>query len=292
VVNNLGIGIKVFDEAHMRFLQFNLVDLNMQVAQTVYLTATPGRSDAQEKRMFAKIYSHVSTYGNIISGYNDHYTIRFITYDSKPGRGMREQFKTVRGLKSTKYSRYLFDTYPSFVHDLVKRYMIPIFDDDKSSKVLIIIDWLKDMALLKEQFIEDPYVKDKGLSVGTYCQIIKTPHEREEQLKKDIIIGSIGSMQNGKDIPNLRAIFPFTQFSSEIVAHQLLGRLRPIMGKEVIYYDIADRGVPDIMKQRLIRRKVFEPRSVAVIQEDIIYDINDISLPVERGEFFRTVSVS
>jgi superfamily II DNA or RNA helicase len=291
VVDNLGIGIKIFDEAHMRFLQFNMVDLNMQVAQTIYLTATPGRSNAQEKRMFAKIYSHVATHGNTIGTYNDHYTIRYITYDSKVRRGEREQFKSIRGLHSTRYSRYLFDTYPTFVRDLIKRYMTPIFNDDKNSKILIIIDWLQDMASLRDQFREDPYVKENSLTVGTYCQIIKNPKEKEEQLKCNIIIGSIGSMQNGKDIHNLRAIFPFTQFSSEIVAHQLLGRLRPIKGKEVIYYDIADRGVPDIMKQRLVRRKVFEPRSASIIQEDIIYDMNDVSSPLEsnRNELFRPV---
>jgi superfamily II DNA or RNA helicase len=294
IVDNLGIGIKVFDEAHTRFLQFNMVDLNMQVAQTVYLTATPGRSNVQEKRMFSKIYSNVKTYGNTISGYNDHYTIRFITYDSKPSTGKRSLFKTIRGLKSTNYSRYLFDTYPYFAHDLVTQYMIPIFDEDKDAKVLIIIDWLRDMVLIRDQFKNNDYVIKNKLSVGVHSQVVKNPKEREEQLKSNIIIGSIGSMQNGKDIPNLRAIFPFTQFSSEIVAQQLLGRLRAIKGKEVIYYDIADRGVPDIMKQRYIRKKVFEPRSISTIQEDIIYDMNNVSRPFEKDkpEYFRSVKIS
>jgi superfamily II DNA or RNA helicase len=291
IVDSLGIGIKVFDEAHMRYLQFNMVDLNMQVAQTLYLTATPGRSNVQEKRMFSKIYSQVKTHGNTVGGYNNHYTIRFITYDSKTPYNLRQYFKNIRGLKSTSYSRYLFDNYPSFVYNLVKSFMKEIFGDDKTAKILLLIDWLQDMFNVRDQFRKDEYVKKMGLTVGTYCQLVKNPKEKEAQLQCNIIIGSIGSMQNGKDIHNLRAIFPFTQFSSEIVTHQLLGRLRPIKGKEVIYYDIADFSVPDIMKQRTLRRKVFETRSVNEIAEYTVSDMNNIEEPFEtpKQDFFRSV---
>jgi superfamily II DNA or RNA helicase len=294
VVDNLGIGIKIFDEAHMRFLQFNAVDLNAQVAQTLYLTATPGRSNSQERKIFTKIYSHVKTFGNTISEQNNHYTIRFLTYDSKIPYRRVSEFKTIRGLKSTFYSRYLFDTYPTFVRDLVKAYSAPIFKDDKNAKILIIIDWLRDMELLRNQLLEDDWVRSLGLSVGTHSNLVKNSKEKEEQLKRNIIIGSIGSMQNGKDILNLRAIFSFTQFSSEIVAKQLLGRLRPVEGKEVIYYDIADRAVPDIMKQRAIRKKVFESRTISGIEEYIIYDINNIEKPFEeeKPQYFRSVYAS
>jgi hypothetical protein len=291
IVDSLGIGVKVFDEAHMRYLQFNMIDLNMQVAHTVYLTATPGRSNAQEKRMFSKIYSQVKTHGNTISGYNNHYTICFVTYDSKTPYNLRQHFKNVRGLKSTSYSRYLFEKYPLFAYSLVKTLMKDIFDDDKNAKVLVIADWLQDMLTLRDQFRKDEYVKKTGLTVGTYCQLVKNPKDRESQLQCNIIIGSIGSMQNGKDISNLRAIFPFTQFSSEIVTHQLLGRLRPIKGKEVIYYDIADYSVPDIMKQRMIRRKVFEQRSTRGIAEYTVNDMENIEELTKKPhqEFFRSV---
>jgi superfamily II DNA or RNA helicase len=293
IVDSLGIGIKIFDEAHMRYLQFNMVDLNMQVAQTIYLTATPGRSNAQEKRMFSKIYSQVKTHGNTIEGYNNHYTIRFINYDSKTPYNLRQHFKNVRGLKSTSYSRYLFDTHPTFVHDLVKSFMKEIFEDDKNAKILLLIDWLQDMFTVRDQFRKDEYVKKEGLTVGTYCQLVKNPKEKENQLQCNIIIGSIGSMQNGKDINNLRAIFPFTQFSSEIVTHQLLGRLRPIKGKEVIYYDIADYSVPDILKQRMFRKKVFQTRSVHEIAEYTIANMDNIEESFEKPkqDFFRSVVI-
>jgi superfamily II DNA or RNA helicase len=292
VVEALGIGIKIFDEAHMRYLQFNTLDLNMQVANTLYLTATPGRSKIAEKRMFSKIYYNVKTYGNTIEGYNNHYIIKYITYNSKPNHYDNQSFMSIRGLKSTSYSRYLFDKYPSFAYKLVLSFMKPIFTNDKNAKILIILDWLKDMELVKNQFRNDEYVKDMNLKIGTYCQLVKNPKEKEEQLKSNIIIGSIGSMQNGRDIDNLQAIFTFTQFSSEIVTQQLLGRLRQIKGKEVIYYDIADSGVFSIMKQRQVRRKIFEQRSTTAITEYKIPDMDNIEEPKERGEegnYFKSV---
>jgi superfamily II DNA or RNA helicase len=294
MAENLGVGIKIFDETHNRFLQFNMIDQNMQVAKTVYLTATPGRSNYNEKRMFAKIYRHVEAYGNTARGFNDHYTVKYITYDSKANRRIIETFKTVRGFHSISYSRYLFDAYPQFVYELVKAYMTPIFNTDKDARILIVIDCLRDMELVKQQFEQDPYVISQGLTVGAYCMLVKQMKEREIQLTKNIIIGSIGSMQNGKDIPNLRAVFPFTQFSSPIVTQQLLGRLRPIEGKEVIYYDIADRSVYDIMKQRNNRRKILEPRSTQAVTEDILPDMHSITIP-ERKEtdmFPRSVMIS
>jgi superfamily II DNA or RNA helicase len=294
VVDALGIGIKIFDEAHMRFLQFNKIDLNMQVANTIYLTATPGRSKLAEKKMFSKIYYNVKTYGNTIEGYNNHYIIRYITYNSKPNHSDQKTFSSIRGLKSTSYSRYLFDTYPTFVNRLVSSYMKPIFEKDKNAKILIIIDWLKDMQLVQNQFLQDPYIKAMNLTVGTYCQLIRDPKEKEEQLKRNIIIGSIGSMQNGKDIYNLQAIFPFTQFSSEIVTQQLLGRLRPIKDKDVVYYDIGDSGVQAIMKQRFLRKRIFLQRSLTSITEDKISDMEDIKGPEEKLEnqgYIRSVYV-
>ena len=77
-------------------------------------------------------------------------------------------------------------------------------------------------------------------------------------------------MQNGRDIANLRAVFTLTQFSSSIVAQQLLGRLRKIPNKDVYYFDIADRSVPDTLNMRFRRGKIFNDRSKGEIFNDYI----------------------
>jgi superfamily II DNA or RNA helicase len=142
----------------------------------------------------------------------------------------------------------------------------PILKEDDVSKVLIVTDWLQDIQAMRDWFKR----RYKQYSCGTYCMLIDKKAEREKQLEARIIIGTVGSMQNGKDIPNLRAIFPLTQFSSTIVARQLLGRLRPIKDKHVFYWDICDRGVYDTIRERKSRDSVFRERAANEIREEFI----------------------
>lgn len=266
IADVLGIGIKVFDEAHMRYIQFNDIDLNMQVAKTIYLTATPGRSEYREDRMYSKIYSGVKTHGGYTALLTNHYVIHYVNYDSHSKAVDREHMKTPKGLSSLKYSRYLFDKYKDAILNLIWYYAKPILKEDKTKqdKILIVTDWLQDIDFIKSYFVKycPEYI------VGTYCLLVSSKEAREKELNANIIIGTIGSMQNGKDISNLRAIFPITQFSSSIVARQLLGRLRPIKNKEVYYYDMADVSVPAIMDQRRRRDAVFQMKCKGVINSD------------------------
>ena len=112
--------------------------------------------------------------------------------------------------------------------------------------------------------------KYPNYSVGTYCGLVKDKELKEKELTKQIIIGTIGSMQNGKDIEGLQMLFPLTTFSSSIVTRQLLGRLRQIKDKDVYYFDFADISVPSIMDQRRDRDRVFRLRAANEIENDRI----------------------
>lgn len=264
IITSLGIGTKVFDEAHNRYLLFNSIDMNMQTDETIYLSATPGRSAKIEDKMFTKIYKNVPTYGSYTARYNDFYVIRYITYDSMSTAGDRITFKTPRGLSSLKYMRYLFDKYSENLMRMVMYYSLPILNENPEGKLLIVTDWIRDIEFMRD-WLNKNYPK---FSVGTYCQLIKNKADKEKELNKKIIIGTIGSMQNGKDIENLQIIFPLTTFSSSIVTRQLLGRLRPLKNKNVYYFDIADISVPSIMQQRRERNNVLKSRALGEIEND------------------------
>lgn len=268
VAEKLGIGTKIFDEAHMRYLRFNRIDVNMQVKHTIYLTATPGRSRTQEDRMYCKIYGTIPSFGEWTSKLNRHYIIKYVTMDSHSTAADRMIFKGPRGLSTVKYSRYLIDKYGESVYKMIAKYIMPILEEDRTGKALIIMDWLQDIDSASQWF-KKTYPQ---YTVGTYCQNVPKK-EKEAQLERRIIFGTTGSMQNGKDISQLRCIFALTQFSSQIVARQLLGRLRPIKDKYVFYFDLADRSVPDILGQRRHRNIVFQDRAANDISEDYV-DLN------------------
>ena len=266
IVNALGIGIKVFDEAHNRYLLFNSIDLNMQTDETIYLSATPGRSVKTEDRMFTKIYKNVPAYGSYTAQYNDFYVIKYITFDSHSNVEDRASFKTPRGLSSLKYMRYMFDKWGESLLKLVMLYSEPILSKNPKGKLLIVTDWVRDIEWTKE-WLNKHYPQ---YSVGTYCQLVKNKELKEKELDNRIIIGTIGSMQNGKDIADLQIIFPLTTFSSSIVTRQLLGRLRPLKDENVYYFDIADLSVSSIMQQRRERDSVLRARAAGEIENDRI----------------------
>ena len=282
IVDVLGIGIKVFDEAHNRYLQFNAIDVNMQVEETIYLSATPGRSQYTENKMFSKIYSHVKTFGSFTQKLNDYYVIRFLTVDSHSMAKDRAGMKNMRGFNSQKYVDYLLQKYHNEVMEMIMEYAKPILDEGPGNKILIVIDWLKYIQSAQEYFKK--YYPE--YSCGAFCVIkgVNTIRTRESELNKQIILGTIGSMQNGRDISGLRAVFTLTQFSSNIVAQQLLGRLRRIKDKDVYYYDIADRSVPDTLNMRFRRRRVFDYKSKCEIFNDEI-DLDTISVQEETSKF-------
>ena len=64
--------------------------------------------------------------------------------------------------------------------------------------------------------------------------------EKEEELKKDIIVTTIKSCGTGKDIPGLRALISADPLASKLGSRQLVGRLRP-------YSEILDTYFFDIV---------------------------------------------
>ena len=149
---------------------------------------------------------------------------------------------------------------------MIMHYALPILKEDNEGKILIVTDQLQDIAFGKAQ-MEKEYPE---YSVGTYCLLVKDPALKEAQLEKRIIFGTLGAMQNGRDISNLRAIFPLSAFSSKIVTHQLLGRLRYIPNKYVYYFDFADISVYKTIEQRKERDIVLRDRAQNDIQTEVI----------------------
>lgn len=279
IARKLGIDIKVFDEAHNRYVMFNTIDMNMQVRETVYLTATPGRSVSAENRMYSKIYDAVPSYGGFTSTMNNYYTIKYIVFDGKFTPKDVLKCKTLRGLNTFKYSRIFFDRWQKPAYELIKYLILKLLEHKKNGRVLIVMDWIKDIVALANWLrIELP-----EHSVGTYCKAISDKATREKELEKDIIIGTIGSMQNGKDIARLIGIIPFTQYSSQIVAHQLLGRLRYVHDSDVFYFDIYDPSVRSVEYQHTLRDQYFSKRA----KNDIPTYMIDLCDP----ESFNTIEV-
>ena len=57
--NHLGIGVKIFDEAHVNFDNMVCIDYHTNTFKTLYLSATPARGDEGENKIFNLYFKNV-----------------------------------------------------------------------------------------------------------------------------------------------------------------------------------------------------------------------------------------
>ena len=62
ITKNLGIGLKIIDEAHLEFRDTLLIDTVFNVKRNLYLTATDGRSSKDENSIFRHVFSNALFY--------------------------------------------------------------------------------------------------------------------------------------------------------------------------------------------------------------------------------------
>jgi hypothetical protein len=265
ICDKLGIGVKLFDEAHMLFSANAKLDVNMQVSETIYLTATPGRSSSSEDKIFQRIFHEVPSFGGYTKELKNYYFLIKLSFNSNPPQKIVNRCSTIRGFNSKLWSDYIFQCHGGFVKALIKRLLLSTFRSDRQSRVLILLDYLKDIETVSQWIEKDPDLRRLGITVGKYCTIVGKKM-RESELDNPVIIGTIGSMSAGHDIPSLRVIIPFTTYSSQIVAQQLLGRLRYLPGRATYYIDIVDKGFTAMLEQRRKRMRIIEPRSQKVTE--------------------------
>ena len=106
---------------------------------------------------------------------------------------------------------------------------------DKEGKILVFVPLIENVETIAGMLSID--FPDK--KIGRYHSKI-AKDEKEEELKKDIIVTTVKSCGTGKDIPGLRAVIMADAISSKLLAKQIIGRIRP-------YSDYLDTYFFDIV---------------------------------------------
>lgn len=237
----LKIGIKVYDESHLQFANILFMDFFSNTKRTWYLTATFDRSDKTESVCFKRAFNAVETFGEMES-FNEqrkHVIYHVVNIRSRIDNKQLRKVIGYNGLSAVSYGKYAF-----FEDKNQTMYMaIKIIVDklkDVEGKILIfvpLIDIIEDVVKkLKDEF------PDK--TIGPYHSKI-SKDEKEDVLKKDIIVSTIASCGTGVDIKRLRAIICSEAFASKVTAKQVIGRLREYApDKDTYYFDIIDVSVP------------------------------------------------
>lgn len=249
----LKIGCKVFDEAHVEVKNIFMLDSFTNVAQTIYLTATPSRSHPLEDRVYQLSFENMPKYGLENKFVEPHNIIYYISYDSHPDNLTVARCKTKRGFDTNEFSNYTFNkNYDQFFDIICQLLKITLKQSGKTTIILHKNDHIEKLKKNLEEVFD-------GIDIGTFSSIIPNKDQREKELDKKVILSTDKSMGKAVDIKDLQFVIMTVPTSSKVVAEQTLGRLRKLRdGRNTIYFDLTDIGFKSCVNQRKSRRQLLD----------------------------------
>ena len=235
----LGIGLKFYDEAHTNFENITMIDFFTNVYRTYYVTATPGRSNFKENKIYQVSLKNVPSIDLFDEEKDPHTNYIAIKYNSKPSPSDISKCKNQYGLDRMKYIDYITRN-PEFYK--VLRTVMELVLKCKG-RVLMYIG-TNEGVLRVYYWISTNYPEFLG-DIGIFTSLVSTEEKMQER-KKRILLSTTKSAGLGEHIEGLKMTVLLAEpFKSEILARQTLGRTRD---DNTMYIELVDMGFRYIRK--------------------------------------------
>lgn len=258
----LGIGIKVFDEAHKEFNNILMVDYATNVFKTFYLTATFARTDRQENRMFQTCFNRIYKLKKTSEDLGVEKNVVYIAsiYNSMATYMDIVSMKTKKGINKMLYTDYQMKKH-HMLKDIVKwvnwYYCIKGFDgitfilSAKKSSCDYICEQIKDRFPEKRTCVH--YTGNKVDNFEDY----------------DIICATAQMFDTGTDINDLKMIINTEPIGSAVNADQIVHRLmRGNDNTTRFFIDVIDKSIVALLAMAKKRRQTFNK----FVKQTIIID--------------------
>lgn len=248
LIKSWGIGIKIYDEAHLDMDNMFKIDCYTNTNLSLYLTATPNRSSYEEDKIFQEHFKGVPMIDLFHYETDPHAKYASLRFNSRPTAAQISACKNAYGLNRMKYVDYLVEQ-PAFhqlLHILVKQ------ATSKPGKSLWYVGTNNGIAVVFNWLMEN--YPELALSVGVFNGEIPK-EERRSQLDKKIILTNTKSSGAAIDIPGLVEVVNLAEpFKSRVLAQQTFGRLR---APNTIYKDVVDLGFVQTRSYYNFKKPVF-----------------------------------
>lgn len=230
-----GIGVKVVDECHLNFHATVKMDLITNVPYNLYCSATFGQTNRYASKIFDVIYPKEIRYGE--DKYDRYVTVHFFNYS---GEVQENKCIRQRGYSHMRYEADLikkpskFERHFQEMFDPIIR-MFYINARQPGDKMLIFgstVEFLKRVAAKIRVIWPD-------LNVVEYIG----DATRDVLEKADIIVATVGKAGTGLDIKGLTVVYSTVSIRTSILSSQMLGRLRKINGRDLVYIDRCDANL-------------------------------------------------
>ena len=264
----LGIGIKIYDECHTNFDNMVMIDFYTNTFKTYYVTATPGRSNWREDRIFQISLKNVPAI-DLFNEARNHTKYIAIKWNSNPSAKQISMCKNpAYGLDRNKYINYVtrkpeFYKMLRIIMDMVKSAI------NKGGRVLMYIG-TNDGILRVYHWIAENYREYIG-DIGIFTSLVNKESKLKEREKK-ILLSTTKSAGLGEHIEGLKMTIVLAEpFKSSILARQSLGRTRD---NNTFYIELVDMGFIYCKKFYYAKLPVFNKYATDV--SDTIIDSHEL----------------
>lgn len=242
----LGIGIKIYDEAHQNFTNTCMIDFFSNVWRTYYLTATPIRSNKDENKIYQIYIKNIPSIVLFDGDQDPHTKYISIKYNSNPRPMDLVKMRGPYGLNHNAYIDYLtknqrfwimFDYIFALVYKSGGRALFYIGTNAAILKA-------RDRILFNyPELIDD---------VGIYTSISE---DKAYERSKKYILSTTKSAGAGEDIPYLKySVVMAEPFKSEVLTRQTFGRTRD---RDTVYLELVDVGFKQLVAYYNYKKPIF-----------------------------------
>lgn len=240
----LGIGLKIYDEYHECFDNILFVDAYTNTYKTLYLSATPARSDKDENRIYGYSFKNIPSIELFDKDKDPHTAYIAIKFNSRPSPRQISDCRNQYGLDRNKYANYVVHQ-PEF--ELLMYYVMNIIAHT-NGKILIYIQTNAAIMVVYNWIIEN--FNEYYHQIGIYTSIIDKD-VKEKALEKKIILSTTKSCGAAMDIKGLKKTIILAEpFKSEVLARQVLGRTRDENTLCIECVDMAFRQIYKFYRQK------------------------------------------
>ncbi len=241
------VGLKFYDECHLNFDNMCKIDFYTNTKQTIYVSATPARSDKDENIIFQYYFKNIPAIELFNEDDDPRTQYIALRYNSDPSPMDVSNCKNQYGLDRNKYTNYVVrqENFYKIIHVVIDLAM------KNNGKNLFYIGTISAIDKIYRWIIEN-YPELYG-DVGIYNSSVQ--NDKELQLEKKIILSTTKSCGAAMDIKGLKMVVILAEpFKSEVLARQTLGRTRD---RDTFYIEVVDDGFAYTKKYYYQKKDIF-----------------------------------
>ena len=274
---NLRVGLKFYDEAHLNFENMYMIDFFTNVYKTYYVTGTLNRSSEDEDRIFSLYFKNIPAIELFDEDEDPHTEYLAVKYNSRPSAQQVSSCRNAYGLDRNKYANYVVGQ--TNFHEIMK-ILLDLFTFKLTGKTLIYIG-TNDAIIRFKEWLEFEFPELIG-DIGIYTTLTNGVN-KQDQLEKKIILSTTKSTGLAMDIHNLRVTINAAEpFKSKVLAKQTLWRTR---ANNTFYIELIDMGFRQCKKYYYSKKDVYE--KYALTNSESSFGENELKIKSEKIDYKR-----